>query len=143
MIIKGLDHAVIGMALGEAKEVTIKPEMAYGERDESLIQLFQKDFFDDAEGLEIGEAVMLTTKDGEEVPAMVTTINPDKSVMLDFNHPLAGKSLTFKFSIDGITKSDMLDSDCGCGCDHGDGHDHGHGGGRGQSSCGDGGCGCS
>lgn len=97
-LIKGFQEALIGMKQDEEKEITIKPEEAYGQRDEALVQKIPKSQF--PEKLELKEGAILTLKDpeGHMVLAKVSKIEPD-AVYIDLNHLLAGKNLKFKIKV--------------------------------------------
>ena len=94
-MIKGFDNAVLGMAVGEEKTVTLNPEEAYGSYNPELVKevplaaLKAKD-----EMPKVGQRIQLMTNKGPLV-GMVKEIK-DTTIVLDFNPELAGKSLTFK-----------------------------------------------
>lgn len=98
-VIKGFDNAVIGMDIGEEKEITIKPEDAYGQRNEKLVQEVPKAAFGkDSDKLKQGAILGLKDPQGNVMNAIVIKVGDDK-VTLDMNHPLAGKTLKFKIKI--------------------------------------------
>ena len=97
-IIKGFDEAVIGMAVGEEKEITLKPEKAYGEKKEDLFKKFQRDKLPKDKEPKPGMVIMLGTPDGKKFPARITEVT-EKDVTIDLNHPLSGKTLTFNIKI--------------------------------------------
>lgn len=96
-VIPGFDAAVRELGLGEATTVTIAACDAYGERAEEAMQTFPLDFFG-GQVPEVGWAVELEDQDGQRVPATVAQVTED-TVMLDFNHPLAGSDLTFEITL--------------------------------------------
>lgn len=101
-IIPGLENELIGMSVGDEKEVIVQPELGYGERDPDGVTEFPRDTFPDSLNLEVGESVMMRDKDGgESIQAYVSELRTD-SVLLDFNHPLAGETLYFHISITGL-----------------------------------------
>lgn len=93
-VIGGFDTAVLGMSVGEKKEFRLEPADAYGEHTDERVITVPKD--QAPEGLEVGQQVMLG-----QSPATVTEIT-DESVVVDANHPLAGKALTFEIELVGI-----------------------------------------
>ena len=95
-IIKGFDDAVMGMKKGEEKTFSIKPAEAYGEHHPEMIKkLPRKGVPDEAKpGMVIG----LSTPDGQQFPATIMELDKE-SITIDLNHPLAGKTLTFKIQI--------------------------------------------
>jgi peptidylprolyl isomerase len=93
-IIPGLDVAIPGMAVGDKKIVTIAPEDAYGPRHEEGMQAVPRDQFPDDIPLEIGTALQVETPTGQQMSVTITEVSEDE-IVLDANHPLAGKTLTF------------------------------------------------
>ncbi|MBW2992539.1 FKBP-type peptidyl-prolyl cis-trans isomerase, partial [Candidatus Woesearchaeota archaeon] len=98
-IIKGFDNAVIGMDVNEEKEITLKPDEAYGNREGKLVQEIPKaKFGENADKLKPGVVLGLKDPQGHVLNAMVTDVGEEK-VTLDMNHPLAGKTLKFKIKV--------------------------------------------
>ena len=95
MLIKGFESALIGMNEGEEKTITIKSENAYGERKQELIQRFKRDPERDKE-LQAGMAIVVNVNE-QQVPGLVIEVGDE--IAVDFNHPLAGKNLTFKLKV--------------------------------------------
>ncbi|RMD57516.1 peptidylprolyl isomerase [Candidatus Woesearchaeota archaeon] len=95
-LIKGFDEAVIGMEVGEEKEVTLNPEDAYGPRNEQLVQKVPKEKL--PEGAKEGATLVVNLPNGQQIPARIVSIDDD-SATLDLNHPLAGKKLVFKIKV--------------------------------------------
>ncbi len=98
-MIKGFDTAVIGMALNEEKTVTMEPSEAYGETDQSKIVEVLKTNIGNADKLEVGMSI--TSNQG--VNGVVKEIKDDV-IVIDFNHQLAGKTLTFWIKVVKIEK---------------------------------------
>jgi len=103
-IIPGLEKAIYGLTAGDKKSVTVNPEDGYGEIDPDSIVEVPKDEFPEDFPLELGVEITVNTEDEddesleEEMEATIIAINED-TVTLDFNHPLAGKSLNFDVNI--------------------------------------------
>ncbi len=98
------DKAVIGMRVGESREIVLQPEEAYGPKRPDLIDIFPRSSFAQEMEIEPGQVIGITMeKDGEEhkIPALIIEIN-DKGVKLDFNHPLSGQEITYKITLDAI-----------------------------------------
>ncbi|WP_423792071.1 FKBP-type peptidyl-prolyl cis-trans isomerase [Methanocaldococcus indicus] len=93
-LIEGFEEAVIGMEVGEEKEVVIPPEKGYGYRDENLIQEIPKEMFEGAD-FEPEEGMLILANG---MPAKIIKVTDD-TVVLDFNHELAGKELKFKIKV--------------------------------------------
>lgn len=119
------EEGVIGMKINETKELHLDPKDAYGERQEELVQSINRSSLgknvDIKPGLVVG---MNMEKDGQthQVPAMVTDVQGDM-VTIDYNHPLAGKKIIFKISLQEIKREaptiplatpSLSDSGCGC-----------------------------
>jgi len=100
-IIPGLDEALIGMEVGEKKTITVPPEKAYGMPNPDLIIEVPVSEFTQA-GLEPVEGLYVMTDSGI---AKIREVG-EETVKLDFNHPLAGKTLIFEVEIVGIEKEE-------------------------------------
>ena len=101
-VIQGFEDAVIGMSLNEKKTFTVPPEDAYGIRDETSTHTFSRS--EVPEGMEprVGDIVCIQSQGGEELPAQVAEVDPEK-VVVDLNHPLAGMPLRFEVEVVGIS----------------------------------------
>jgi peptidylprolyl isomerase len=97
-VIEGFDQALIGMKVGESKEIIIPPAQAYGERDEDLVQRISRDQFK-LSGVdpEVGMAIEMHTPQGV-IPLLITDLT-DSTVELDANHTLAGENLHFSLEL--------------------------------------------
>ena len=132
-LIKGFENELLGMGLQEKKLFTLTPADAYGERDESLQHSFdRKELPADAQP-KVGDTVGLQSENGQQFPARIVHAD-EKKVVVDLNHPLAGKALTFDIEVVGISDK-ATPAAAGCaGCSGG-------AGGCGDGSCGEtGGC---
>ncbi|GGX51770.1 peptidyl-prolyl cis-trans isomerase [Tateyamaria omphalii] len=97
-IIPGLDVALPGMTEGEKKKVNIPCDQAYGPINPALRQGVPRDAIPDEIPLEVGLQLQMQTPQGQPMPVTVVDVGDDE-VMLDANHPLAGKDLTFDFEV--------------------------------------------
>jgi FKBP-type peptidyl-prolyl cis-trans isomerase SlyD len=97
-IIPGLENALYGMKVGEKKTVVIEPEDAYGVYDEESTQVAKKDEFAEEIPLDVGTFLDLDDDEGEILSAQIIE-EDEETVTLDFNHPLAGKILTFEITV--------------------------------------------
>jgi len=100
-IIKGFEEGVRDMKLDEEKTVKIKPEDAYGVQQKELMLEFPRDKFPAEMNIEVGGRLILKGPDGQNLPAVVSEVKSDV-VVIDLNHPLAGKELTFKIKVIGV-----------------------------------------
>lgn len=103
MVIKGLDEALIGMKKGQEKEITIKPEKAYGEPNPKLTRNVPLDKIPKDPPPRPGMILVMQTQDGRRFPAMIKEVT-NTEVTIDLNHPLAGKTLHFKIKVVDISK---------------------------------------
>lgn len=96
-IIAGLENAVAGKDKGDTVSATLKPEEAYGERKDDAVQRMPIKYFKHAGKLKPGMQVPLRTDQGEHI---VTVVKVGlKTVDVDINHPLAGKTLRFELEV--------------------------------------------
>lgn len=126
-IIAGFNDAVINMEVDTEKDVTLAPDQAYGDLRDDLKREFPNSMLGDHQ-VEVGQELKFASPQGP-LTGKVLAVEPDKFVV-DFNHPLAGKTLLFKIKLVGITDRPTQQSACSCSsssCDSG--------------SCGSG-CGC-
>lgn len=120
-IIPGLESALVGLAVGDDFNVTVAPEEAYGEHQDGLVQSVPKDAFQGVEKVEEG---MVFTAQTENGPLQVTVTQvADEQVTVDGNHPLAGKSLSFKGSVAEVREASADELEHGH-VHSGDDHDH-------------------
>ncbi|MEP0234650.1 MAG: peptidylprolyl isomerase [Parasphingorhabdus sp.] len=97
-IIPGLDKALPGMTVGEEKTVNIPSSEAYGAKDPNATQPVPRDQFPTDIPLEVGTQLQVQTPDGQLMTVSIVEVG-EENIVLDANHPLAGKDLTFEFSI--------------------------------------------
>lgn len=97
-LIEGFEEAIIGMEVGDEKEVTLSPDKAYGERDEDLKKEFSRDEFPPDFEPKEGMFIQLNTESGRQVPGRIMGFT-DEDVAVDLNHPLAGEEVTFEIEI--------------------------------------------
>lgn len=97
-LLPGFERALFGMAAGESNIFVIKPEDGFGQSNPNNMQEIPRDQFD--EGLELIEGLMLSFADAQktELPGVVAAFD-DKTVTIDFNHPLAGRNILFEVAI--------------------------------------------
>ena len=96
-IIPGLEKALAGMKVGEEKRVKVKPEDGYGPVDNKAFQEFPKEKVPQ-EMQKVGAQLMLKGPQGQALPVRVKEIK-EKTVLIDMNHPMAGKTLVFDVKI--------------------------------------------
>ena len=97
-LIPGFDEGVIGMELGEQKTIVIEPADGYGEADPNLVRDIERKNFPADAPLKPNILVEMSLPNGMALPAVIREVG-EEFVKLDFNHPLAGKTLTFDIKI--------------------------------------------
>ena len=151
-IIPGLESKLVAMSANEEADVLVEAKDAYGEYNEEAVQTLPKEQF---AGIELVEGMSLygTGEHGETVQVVVKSFT-DSDVTIDYNHPMAGRTLMFTVSILSLRDATEEEVQTGVvggmaamgGCCGGGGHSHGggscgtgHDHGHGHSH---GGCGC-
>lgn len=103
-LIEGLEKALEGKKAGDSLSVAVSPEEGYGARDEARIQPVPKDSFDDQNQLKAGNQFMAQSPEGENLTVTIVEVTDDK-VVIDSNHPLAGKNLNFEVEIKDVREA--------------------------------------
>ncbi|WHZ16044.1 MAG: FKBP-type peptidyl-prolyl cis-trans isomerase SlyD [Nitrospira sp.] len=96
-LIPGLEKALEGMAVGEKKQVTVAPPDGYGVVDPKAFQEVDKNLIP-PDSRAVGTQLQAKTSDGRTVYPRVSELKND-TIVLDFNHPLAGKTLHFDVKV--------------------------------------------
>ncbi len=97
-VIKGFDDAMVDMEVGEKKRIEIPVDEAYGQpTEENYLEFPKTDFPEDLKP-EIGMQLHLSDNEGNQFPVAVKEVK-EESVILDGNHPLAGKDLVFEIEL--------------------------------------------
>ena len=104
MLIPGLEAGLEGMAEGETATIEVSAEDAYGPREDQAVQPIPRGEIDPEIELEEGMQLVGQSPQG---PMIVTVLEfDDETVMIDFNHPLAGEDLTFEIEVVSIREAD-------------------------------------
>lgn len=101
-----LEQALIGMSEGEQKLVQLEPDEGYGPRRKDLLQTIDKGLISDKINPQVGMILSLKVeKDGQEhhVPATVVETG-NETIVVDYNHPLAGHILIYDITVISIEK---------------------------------------
>jgi FKBP-type peptidyl-prolyl cis-trans isomerase SlyD len=96
-IVPGLEKALEGVAKGEKKRVVVKPEEGYGQVDPKAFQEVKKSMIPE-KARKVGAQLEAKSPDGQSMFPIVTEVK-EETVTLDFNHPLAGKTLIFDVTV--------------------------------------------
>jgi FKBP-type peptidyl-prolyl cis-trans isomerase SlyD len=99
-IIPGLQNELTGLNAGDKKQVTVQPQDGYGELNPQAVMEVPKADLGDAEVKE-GTPIRAQSKTGQAFQGLVKEVRSD-IVIVDFNHPLAGKVLVFDVEVMGI-----------------------------------------
>ncbi len=99
-IVKGLEKEMNGLKVGDQKKVQVKPEEGYGLPDKKAFHEIPRDKIP-PEGQKPGAMLMTKAPDGRAIPMRVHEVK-DKTIVVDLNHPLAGKTLNFDVKVKDI-----------------------------------------
>ncbi len=97
-IVPGLESALEGLDVGERKQVVVSPADGYGEHDPQGVQEVPRGAFPPGFDPQAGMELTAEGPDGEPVPFVVREVKPE-SILIDLNHPLAGKTLHFDVTV--------------------------------------------
>ena len=97
-VIKVFYDALVNMQFGEKKTVNIPVDQANGQRNDDMMMEYPKSEFPDDMKPEAGMELHMSDNQGHVFPVVVTEVQEDV-VVLDANHPLAGKDLTFEIEL--------------------------------------------
>ncbi|HHE3465163.1 TPA: peptidylprolyl isomerase, partial [Pasteurella multocida] len=132
-LVIGLENALEGKAVGDKFEVRVKPEEAYGEYNENMVQRVPKDVFQGVDELVVGMRFIADTDIGP-LPVVITEV-AENDVVVDGNHMLAGQELLFSVEVVATREATLEEIAHGhihqeggcCGGHHHDSDEEGHG----------------
>ncbi|MDR2651909.1 MAG: FKBP-type peptidyl-prolyl cis-trans isomerase [Prevotellaceae bacterium] len=119
------ENQIANLGIGDKFDFILQANEAYGEIDEQAILELPKNVFEidgkfDEKYIKIGESIPMQDQEGNRLYGVVEKVN-DASVIMNFNHPLAGRTLHFAGEIVDVrdaTPEDLSGScGCSCGCD--------------------------
>ena len=119
-IIPGLEKAMMGMKVGDSSKISVEPEDAYGQVNSELVQDVPRNKFPGEIELQAGMAFQAQGPQGP-IAINIKEIKDGDTVVIDLNHPLAGKRLHFDVNIvearePTAEELSNLSSACSCGC---------------------------
>jgi FKBP-type peptidyl-prolyl cis-trans isomerase SlyD len=117
-IVAGLEEKLEGRSVGDSIQASVTPEKGYGVRNDQLVFQMARDRLPEGE-LELGTQFAAQDKDGSQQIVTVVEIG-DENVTLDANHPLAGQTLHFDVTVNGIREASEIERE------HGHVHQPGH-----------------
>ncbi|WP_405605051.1 peptidylprolyl isomerase [Polaribacter sp. Asnod1-A03] len=97
-LIPGFEQGLIDMKLNEKKTISITKDEAYGDVNEALIQEVDKANLPQDMEPKVGMGLVSKTPDGQEMNLMIVEVK-EESVVIDGNHPLAGRDLVFDLEV--------------------------------------------
>lgn len=94
MLVPGLESALVGLHIGDEREVVVPADAGYGEYDESLLLEVERARLPDPAGVQVGDEFVAESPAGEELAMNVVEVGDDR-IVVDANHPLAGMTLRY------------------------------------------------
>jgi FKBP-type peptidyl-prolyl cis-trans isomerase SlyD len=98
MLVPGLEKGLLGLSVGDQKEIVVSPEEGFGERDEELVVEVERSEMPRPDAVALGDELVAESPDGDEAVVHVVEVGPDV-IVLDGNHPLAGETLHYAISV--------------------------------------------
>ena len=121
-IIPGLERELYDMVAGDSKKVAVAPADGYGDFEKEADVDVPRSEFPDNIPMEKGIEIQVRDQDGHPMYARIDSFS-DETIKLDFNHPLAGKTLNFDVTI--VAVRGATPEELSHGHVHGEGHGHG------------------
>jgi len=125
MLVPGLEAALVGLRVGDAREVVVPAEGAYGEYDDGLVLEIARSDLPDPASVRVGDEFTAELPDGHEMAVCVRAIEGD-SVFVDANHPLAGMTLRYLVKVRHVREATDAEIEQAA-VDLDDAHEHVHG----------------
>ena len=97
-IVPGLEVALEGLSVGDTKQVVVAPAEGYGEHDPRGVQEVPRGAFPPGFDPKVGMELTAEGQNGEPVPFAIREVKPE-GIVIDLNHPLAGKTLHFDVTV--------------------------------------------
>ena len=104
-LLPGFERTLFGLKAGDERSFEVLPEQAFGIPNEQNVQVMPRSQFDSME-LDYGVLVIFKDDARGEIPGVIKDFN-DQQVTVDFNHPLAGKVITFDVKIVAVSNSSL------------------------------------
>lgn len=105
-LLPGFEQRLLGMRGGERKLFQVPPEDAFGQPNENNVQRIGRDNFDEGLELELGLVCSFADAAGGELPGMIVGFD-EEEVTVDFNHPLAGRTILFDVQVHRIEAAEL------------------------------------
>lgn len=105
-LLPGFERRLFGMSAGERQMFKVPPEDAFGQPNDNNVQQLPRQQFDDDVELEIGLVFSFADASGDELPGMIVAFD-NNEVTIDFNHPLAGRTILFDALIHRVEAAEL------------------------------------
>lgn len=105
-LLPGFERLLFGMSAGDRRIFSVSPEQAFGMPNDSNVQELERDQFDADMELEPGLIFSFADAAGGEVPGLVIEFD-EESVTVDFNHPLAGRTILFDVLVHRVEAAEL------------------------------------
>jgi len=122
-IVPGLETALAGKEVGFTSKVVVTPQDGYGDHDPEGVQEVDRSAFPPGADITVGNTLAAESEDGEDVPFVVKEVKGDK-IVIDLNHPLAGKTLHFDVTVKTVRAATAEELEHGHAHGEGEHHDH-------------------
>lgn len=104
-LLPGFEQSLLGLKAGDKRSIVLEAANAFGPHNPDNIQIMRRGLFSRDMQLEPGVVVSFADKSKAELPGVIVAVD-DNDVTVDFNHPLAGKDLTFQVEIINVVDAD-------------------------------------
>lgn len=101
-VLPGFENTVVGMSPGDSRQVAISAREAYGEYNDDLLLEVGREQVPPGVQPQVGQRLQIRTADGRAAVVLVADVSEEK-LILDANHPLAGKDLSFDIELVAIS----------------------------------------
>ncbi len=105
-LLPGFERQLFGMVAGDRQIFTVLPENAFGQINDNNVQILPRKQFDEDAELEIGLLFSFADAAGSELPGMILSFD-DEEVEVDFNHPLAGRTILFDVLVHRVEPTEL------------------------------------
>ncbi len=105
-LLPGFERRLFGMTAGQRQMFRVPPEDAFGQPNENNVQQLPREQFEDDVELEIGLVFSFADAGGGELPGMIIAFD-DEEVTVDFNHPLAGRTILFDVQVHRVEAAEL------------------------------------
>ncbi|MBA6414307.1 FKBP-type peptidyl-prolyl cis-trans isomerase [Parahaliea sp. F7430] len=105
-LLPSFEKLIFGMSPGDRQLFTVEPENAFGQPNDNNVQLIPRSHFEEGAELQVGLVFSFADASGAELPGVIAAID-DEEVSVDFNHPLAGRTILFDVQIHRVEPTEL------------------------------------